>query len=271
MKKLILLFISLFGFTAIGFTQNPWVNKKGSLYAQVSATFIPKYTVGFQDDGGVEELPFATNDRTFSFYGSYSLTDRIEVTLNILQKAVSAEGNSLNNLGDPDLQLKYQIPGNIPLAVYGSYTAPLSEREGILRTGYNQHAAEAGLSVGMSKKNMFAYVSSGFRYRDNIPNQISIEAEVGTVKNFGTNALLLAFHIDGFINTSEVTDPLGDQTFLYHNNGSFISPGIKASLNISKNWWVNVSGFGAIVAANQAASPALSIAVAYKTSSVEEE
>jgi hypothetical protein len=58
---------------------------------------------------------------------------------------------------------------------------------------------------------------------------------------------------------------------LYHNNGSFISPGLKASLKISKNWWINVSGFGAIIAANQAASPALSIGIAYKTSPVEEE
>ena len=265
MKKLILLFISLFGFTAIGFTQNPWVNKKGSLYAQVSTSFIPEYTTGFQDDGGVEEITFATNDRTFSFYGSYSLTNRLEVTLNIFQKSVSASGNNLNNLGDPELQLKYQFPVNIPLAVYGSYTAPLSEREGVLRTGYNQHAVEAGLSVGVSKNMVFAYASSGFRYRDNIPNQISIDAEVGTVQDFGNTALLLAFHVDGVINTSEVTDPLGDQTLLYHNNGSFISPGIKASLNFYKNWWINVSGFGAIRATNQAASPGLSIGIAYKT------
>ena len=218
-------------------------SKKGSLYAQVSTSFIPEYTTGFQDDGGVEEITFATNDRTFSFYGSYSLTNRLEVTLNIFQKSVSAGGNNLNNLGDPELQLKYQFPVNIPLAVYGSYTAPLSEREGVLRTGYNQHAVEAGLSVGVSKNMVFAYASSGFRYRDNIPNQISIDAEVGTVQDFGNTALLLAFHVDGVINTSETIDPLGDQTLLYHNNGSFISPGIKASLNFYKNWWINVSGF----------------------------
>ena len=118
----------------------------------------------------------------------------------------------------------------------------------------------------MSKNNTFTYGSAGFRYRENIPNQISIEAEIGTLTNFRNNKIILAFHIDGLINTSEVTDPLGDQTFLYHNNASFISPGLKASLNFSKNWWINVGGYGAFVAANLAASPVLSIGLAYKAS-----
>ena len=81
----------------------------------------------------------------------------------------------------------------------------------------------------------------------------------------GSNALYLMFHIDGALNLNEILDTEADETVLYHNNGQYLSPGIKASLNAFSNWWINLGAYGAIIARNQGSAPALSIGLAYKS------
>lgn len=250
------------------FGQSPWVDNKGSVYAQLSGTFIAYNTI-FNNDGEGAENTFDTNDRTIGLYASYSLTDRTGVQIDLPFKAVSSDGNSLNALGDISVKVKHELFKSLPLTAFAGYVAPTATREGSLRTGYQQHAVDLGLSTGFSRNSAFGYLGVGHRYRADIPNQITIDTEIGTTANFGERELLLIFHIDGALNLDELEDPEGDQSVLYHNNGQFLSPGIKISLNVVSNWWINFGTYGAIIATNQGAAPSVSIGIAYNKKTFE--
>lgn len=159
--------------------------------------------------------------------------------------------------------MKYQILKKIPLAAYVGYTAPTAERDGIVRTGYAKQAIEAGLSGGLAKENVFGYATVGYRNRTDIPDQVTLEFEVGTNIKFEDRQLYLMFHIDGALNTSETTDPEADESALYHNNGQFLSPGLKAAFNVYDNWWINIGSFGAFEARNQGAAATFTVGLAY--------
>ena len=75
--------------------------------------------------------------------------------------------------------------------------------------------------------------------------------------------MALIFHVDGALNFSEIEDLGGDQTALYHNNGQFLSPGLKVSIKVFGDWWLNLGGFGAFTATNQGAAGSVSVGLAY--------
>ena len=100
------------------------------------------------------------------------MTDKIAITADVPFKSVNADNEALSNLGDIELQAKYQLLQKIPLAAYFAYTLPTASREGILRTGYAQQATEVGLSIGTSTKSFFLYFAGGYKLRNNIPNQV---------------------------------------------------------------------------------------------------
>ena len=261
MTKYILLIVFLISCYATK-AQSPWVDNKGSLYVQGSFNTIT-YSSIFNSDGGSSQIGFETTDRTYSIYGSYSITDRTGILFNLPYKSVTANDASLSAFGDISLKVKHELLGNSRLTAYAGYTAPTATREGNLRTGYDQHSIDVGLSTGFSSGKTYGYFGSGYRYRENIPSQFIIDAEIGTSSVIGGRTLSLIFHIDGALNFSTVEDLEGDETVLYHNNGQFLSPGIKVSFNAYKNWWINLGGFGAITARNQGAGGSISIGIAY--------
>jgi len=122
------------------------------------------------------------------------------------------------------------------------------------------------LSTGFSKGKTFGYFGSGFHNRNEIPNQIIIDTEIGTKASLGNRELYLIFHIDGALNLDEVEDPEADSSVLYHNNGEYLSPGIKIGFNILDDLWLNFGTYGAITATNQGAAPSVSFGVAWKHS-----
>lgn len=266
-----LLILSFLFASLSAFGQSPWVDDKGSIYAQVSGTVI-SYTDIFNIDGERSQNTFETNDRSIGLFASYSLSDRTGIQLSLPFKSVETDGNSLNALGDISVKLKHELFKSFPLTAFAGYTAPTATREGALRTGYEQHGIDLGLSVGFTRNSAFGYITAGHRYRADIPNQITIDTEIGTKANFGKRALYLFFHIDGALNLEDTTDPDGDASVLYHNNGEYLSPGIKLSLNVINNWWLNFGTYGAITATSQGASPSISLGIAYnrKTFSVEQ-
>jgi len=258
----------IFSFLCLGFStfaQSPWVDDKGSVYAQLSLNSF-SYESIFDAEGSGAQNTFETTDRTLGFFGSYSISDKLGIQVDLPYKLVSTNGNSLNAIGDLSFDVKYELLNSFPLTAFAGYTAPTATREGALRTGYQQHSVDVGLSTGFSKGSAYGYFGAGHRYRANIPNQITIDTEIGTKANLGNRDLFLIFHIDGALNLEETTDPEGDESVLYHNNGQFLSPGIKFSLNVIDNWWINFGGYGAITARNQGANASLSIGIAYKTS-----
>jgi len=262
--KLLTTFLLLLASTLI-FAQSPWVENKGSFYAALTGTSIT-YTDIFNSEGEGAQNAFETSDGTISFYGNYSLTDRTAIVVDLPFKVVSIDSSSLSALGDLKFQVKHELLKGFPLTAFASYAAPTATREGALRTGFRQHAVDGGLSTGFSRGSAFGYFGGGYRYRSEIPNQIVIDTEIGTKIELGSRALYLIFHIDGALNLDDAEDPEADGSVLYHNNGSFLSPGIKAGLNIADNWWINFGTYGAITATNQGAAPSLSLGVAYKYS-----
>ncbi len=262
MLRRVLRFALFLSFSFNAAAQNPWVNAKGSIYAQVSTTFL-SYDQIFGSDGDVTESAFETTDNTIGLFGTYSVTNNTEVIFNVPFKAVSSNNLDLSGLGDLQLKVKHQLLRKIPLAIFYGYTAPTSSRDGIVRTGFNQHAIDVGLSGGLSNNNFFGYLSLAYRYRDNIPNQSIIEAEVGANIKLDKKQLYLMFHIDGALNFTDTTDPEADESVLYHNNGQFLAPGLKLSFNAYKNWWINLGTFGAFKAEHQGAAPTFTIGLAY--------
>lgn len=257
-----LLFLGFLFVSVNSFGQSPWVDDKGSIYAQAAGTFIT-YEGIFDSDGNGSENQFETSDRTFGLFASYSVTNKTGLQVNLPFKSVSANDSTLNALGDISVKVKHELFQSFPLTAFAGYTAPTSTREGVLRTGYNQHSIDLGLSTGFSKNSTFGYLGVGHRSRVDIPNQIIIDTEIGTQAKIGERSLFLIFHIDGALNLEDIEDPEADQTVLYHNNGQYLSPGIKISLNVINDWFINFGTYGAITATNQGAAPSLTIGIAY--------
>jgi hypothetical protein len=262
LAKKYILFVVLLGLSFSSFGQSPWVDNKGSIYLQGSRNSI-NYTSIFNNTGGTSRNDFTTVDRTFSLYGSYSITNRTGVLVNLPYKSVRVDTLSLSALGDLSIKVKHQLGTKTPLAIFAGYTAPTATREGALRTGFAQHSVDLGLSTGFTLEQVFGYVGGGYRYRANIPNQFIIDAELGTSSKIGKRELFIIFHIDGAINFREVEDPEASESVLYHNNGQFVSPGIKFSLGIAKNLFINFGGFGAFTATSQGAAASVSLGLAY--------
>lgn len=264
MTNKILIYLILFLFSIATSAQSPWVNKKGSLYGQYSFTYLAYNNIINDEVNKIVPTEFGSRDLTSNLYADYSITDNLAVLVSLPYKAVEHNGERLSSLGDPTLKVKYQILDDIPLSAYLGYIAPLSKREGVLRTGYNQHGAELGLSIGKGKKKSFIYGGFGYRYRANIPNQVLIEFEYGYRFQIAKQPFYAIFHLDGSINTSSIEDSEAGQANLFHNNAEFISPALKFSYNVYNNFWVNLAAHSAIFVRNYGAASTFTVGLAYK-------
>jgi len=245
-------------------SQSPWINKKGSLYGQYSFTYLSYKSVINDEVNVIVPTDFRSTDITSNIYSEYSLNDNLAILVSVPYKSIQHKSKSLSGLGDPSVKLKYKIGKEIPLSGYLGYTAPLSKREDILRTGYKQHGIEAGLSVGKGMKKSFTYVGLGYRYRSNIPNQVLIEFEYGYRFLIAEKPFYTIFHIDGMLNTSSTTDLEAGQANFYHNDGEFISPALKFSYNVYDNFWLNAGLHSAFFVRYFGANSTLNIGIAYK-------
>jgi len=261
MQKAIL-YLSLFLFPLSGIAQSPWVNKKGSIYGQVSSSYLD-YNKIYNGLGNVVGSPYTTTDLTVGLFGEYSITDKTSVLVDLPFKSVQSNDQSLSGIGDTKIKLKHQLSTKVPLAIHGGYTAPLSQRKDFLRTGYKQHAIDLGLSIGLGKKKFYTYASLSYSYRTNIPDQIIADAEFGYITSFLKRDLYLMFHFSGTVNTSYSFDSEAAKTMLYHNNAEYLSPGLKLSYNPAGNFWLNLGANSALNASNVPAVRVYSIGLAY--------
>jgi len=83
-----LFFLLLSCFSFLSHAQSPWVENKGSFYTAFTATSI-SYTNIFDNDGNSAENTFETNDRTYSLYGSYSLSDKTAVVVDYTRRRLT--------------------------------------------------------------------------------------------------------------------------------------------------------------------------------------
>ena len=244
--------------------QSPWVSDKGAFYGQISSTFINYSSIVKNEANTIIQTDSSTQDVTVSIYAEYNLTDQLGLLINFPFKSVTHDGMQLSGLGDPSVKLKYQVLENFPLGVYMGYTAPFSKREGVLRTGYRQHALDIGVSAGNGKKKSFLYGSLGFRYRNEISDQVLIEFEYGRKFSVAKKPFFMMFHLDGTLNASTFPDDNAGNANLYHYDAEFISPGLKMSYNAFKNLWLNIGAFSGVYIRNIGAKPSVNFGLAYK-------
>ncbi|MFK7784533.1 MAG: hypothetical protein AB8B56_05450 [Crocinitomicaceae bacterium] len=261
-KTTLIALLFLFAYNANA--QSPWVNNKGSFYGQISGTYLGYSSVINDTVNQIVQTGVPTRDITANLFGEYSVTDKLAVLASVPFKFVSHDGQSLSSLGDPSVKVKYQFSKNVPVAGYLGYTAPLSKREGVLRTGYNQHTAEGGFSIGRGKERSYIYGGLGFRYRTNISNQVLIEFEYGYQFKIADRPLYAIFRVDGMLNISDVNDPEAGLANLYHTNGEFVSPALKFSYNGFGNFWINLGVHSAVFVRNFGAASTFNLGVAYK-------
>ena len=263
-NTLIVVLITITNLNVMG--QSPWVNKKGSFYGQLSTTYLAYSSIVKEAANQIVETDSSTQDITVGLFAEYSITDQLAVIANLPIKSVTHNGEGLSGLGDPSLKFKYQIFKGFPLGAYAGYTAPFSMREGLLRTGYRQHAVDVGISAGTGKERYFLYGGLGYRYRSVISNQILLEFEYGYQFNVAKRPFYLMFHLDGNLNTTSVADNEAGNANLYHNAGEFISPGLKMSYNIFNGFWINVGAFSGVYVKNTGARPSLNFGLAFRPS-----
>lgn len=254
----------VFIFQQFSSAQSPWVNNKGSYYTQVSLTTIG-YSSAFDQDGNVRQLLSNVLDQTYAGFIDYSVNDRLALSSTLPFKRVRFDGDQLATLGDIDLAARFQLIKDAPFTIYGKYTLPTATQEGPLRTGFQVNAIESGFSFGRSRTTNYSSISAGYRLRNNIPDQVIIGAEIGTSSEFGKVELLLAFRIDGAINTSGPAeiDILAEESNLHSANGQFLSPGVKLGVKLQSGISFNFGAYGAFFAKNQGAAPSVNLGIAY--------
>ena len=257
------LYFVLFLLSINSYSQSPWINKKGSIYSQISLTYLSYNNIIRERAGDITTSNYNIKDITSGVYGNYSITDKSSVIINLPYKSVEYNNESLSGIGDATFKIKHRLPIKIPFAIYSGYTAPLSQRKNFLRTGYKQHAIEMGLSIGFSKQKYYTYTAFGYKYRANIPDQAIINTEFGYKLKLAKKTMYVILNINGALNTSLTEDDEGLETALYHNNGQYLSPGLKLAYNPIDNFSINLSAFGAFIARQMGAAPTINMGIAY--------
>lgn len=276
MKNIILslFLISTLKIFAIG----PWVNPKGSLYTQISYTYL-KYNSAFSLDLPTTEF---VTDYTLASYTEYSLNRKTALQLLVPYKFVGYQNVNVSGLGDIELSGKTELLKiqGAPFTAYYKMIFPTSDRGDIvsnsdttsyqLNTGIDRIGFEGGLSTGIGTDTYYALASVGYRIRNSIKDQFIFDIEASKAFHIADKKGYIGLSLTGAITTSastgtDVADTRVDNfTVLYDYETSYASPGLKASYNFHNNLWVSVTAQGAFYATYAGASPTLTLGLAYK-------
>ena len=276
MKKIILSFLLIA--TIKMFAVGPWVNPKGSLYTQLSYTFL-SYDTAFSLS--IPKDNFVT-DFTLSSYTEYSITNRTALMLKVPLKLVGYNNSSVAGLGDVEIAGKtelFKVQGS-PFSTYYNVTLPSSSRRDIvatsdstsyqLNTGIDRFGFEGGISTGIGSDSYYALASVGYRVRSSINDQFVFEVEASKAFHIKDKKGYIGLSFTGAVNTSastgtdELDKRVDNQSVLYDYESSYISPALKVSYNFHNNLWASLTGGGALYATYAGAAPAITIGVAYK-------
>ena len=157
MKKIFFALIIMWKVNLFG--QSPWVNSKGSLYTQLSYTYL-KYNSVFDFGGQIVPISDLLSDYTISSYTEYSITEGTSLQLMVPFKMVGFQGFSKARLGDVELGGKTSFSKlGLPVTAYYIGTMPSSTNGGdfymndvseILNTGYDRWSLEGAVSSGFA-------------------------------------------------------------------------------------------------------------------------
>ncbi|GAB4414858.1 MAG: hypothetical protein OHK0039_23050 [Bacteroidia bacterium] len=256
-----------------------WPQDKKTGYLKLGQTGIIA-TSYFDVDG--TQVPIRTlGNYTTYLYGEYGVTSRITVlgfipfyVRNTFNETVDAntgtviEPGGLNQaFGDTDLGLRIGLlrkgPFVLSLGLLAGLPTGQADSEIGLPTGDGEFNQLVKLEAGISlPKNMYATAALGFNNRtQNFSDEIRYEAEWGFQPAKKLWAILKLSGIQPINNGDAAV--AGGPNGLFANRVQYMAFGPEVSYNVSRQWGVTGSVFGAFAIKNALGAPSLNVGVFY--------
>lgn len=260
------------------FSQSPWTRSKGGFYVQAGHHFIPKYTKVFGFDGQEVKLDRSIAENTFQFYGEYGISAKTTVVASLPFRLIHSEqGETINpdailgkisGFSNSTFALRHRVFQKNGLTISGNLRCDLpvknyNDATG-LRAGFDAATILPSVSVGMGYSKFYWFGYGGFGFRTGgYSNLVSAGAEGGF---HARKIWLIAFsELNQSTQNGDVNLPFKNgQTYLYVNNQSFLSVGLKVVVEINRFWGIVASGAGVAFAENLPSSPGLGAGVYFK-------
>jgi hypothetical protein len=261
-----------------------WLQGKGQGYTQFGFSYL-HYNKMFYN-AKVYATPRGITDITWQWYQEYGISDNFDLICILPFKKVS--NGVLNETFDfseiskvPD-QYSLFGPGNIELGIKYALKESNAMQSLILKvimptaiknvnsglnTGYDGAGIYGSYLLGKGWGNSYFSAELGLYLRNNgFSNDLSALLEYGRKGTLFKKELWLIFVVNILqpFNVGDYDNNLRYYTGLYASNTKYISPGLKLNFNIVKNYWVNISSFGALNAHLGGKAPILNISFACK-------
>ena len=251
---------------------NPWTQAKGAGFSQLSFNYIRSDQLFHKDLGTIQLNRFVT-DATLQGYLEYGITDKLTV-LGVLpfkftatSEAVSANSdfNELLNAGNFNKFGNISIAAKYGLITNSSFVAATQVRLDLpsrafdastgLRTGYNAVGIAPSFSVGYGTSRFFTSAEIGVTLRTNrYSSAIFGNIEFGYNHKNRSYIILVVDATRSFFNKNrDNLDGNALQTGLFVNNQHYFVFGLKFLHNITDNFGVGVSAYGAALYSHQLA------------------
>lgn len=244
-----LIIILFAGFiTSLSYSQSPWLQPHGKLYAQTGYYIIPRYNSLFLRSGESRELDTYITNNTIQCFGEYGLNKHNALVLKLPFKIMaSSEYNAqLSGFGNISAGFKQSlIKKDMLLTAHLNIqlpTAANNTRNG-LRTGYDAWSFNPMVSTGKGYGNAYfqAYIGTCIR-----TNHYSTLLQAGGETGYKPLHWLWSIvYIDWLYSTRDGTrTPSRDQPFtaLYVNDEEYFAWGMKFIAEFSEHFGI-ITGF----------------------------
>jgi len=255
--------------TINAFGQSPWTKKKGEFYTQLSFSTIANYNTLFGSPD--KTLNGEITDNTLQFYGEYGLTYKTTFIASIPLKLISHKDISNTNktaLGNIEIGIKHNFynkkwlfSGQLNVEVNSGTFDVLSG----IRTGYNAWTITPLLTFGKGFNSWYVQGFTGVNIRtNNYSSNFKIGGEIG-YKPIQKLWVIANLDVTQSFNNGDVVLPTSNlSTGLYLNDQEYVSFGLKAIGEITKNFGLTAGVGGAFSGNNVAKQGAFNIGIYHK-------
>jgi hypothetical protein len=262
--------------------KSPWTQDKGGGFVQLSWYGIGPYERLFQSSGDDFRLNREITDSTVQAYGEFGLTDRWTLVTSVPFKLLDAgdlvtdptlqpttiQSGSVSNIGnlviggrrsfiDKGYVLSAQFDLELP-------TGSFDEQTG-LSSGYDAYTLTPAVGAGKGWKRAYVYGYLGFGLRsDDFSSDVRGGVE-GGYRFFGRLWLIGLLDIVSSFENGDVLLPRANlETGLYVNNQEYVAYGVKALIDVTERFGIQLTYYTAAQGNNVANSPLSGFGLYYK-------
>jgi hypothetical protein len=266
--------------TINAFGQSPWTKKKGAFYTQLSFSTIANYNTLYGTPDKV--LDGKITDNTLQFYAEYGITNKTTLIVNVPLKLVSHKDISLFCINAPcgTIENNKTALGNIEIGIKHNFynknwlfsgqlnveanSGTYDSNSGI-RTGYDTWTITPLLTFGKGFNNWYVQGFTGVNIRtNNYSSNFKIGGEVG-YKPIQKLWVIANLDVTQSFNNGDLVLPTSNlSTGLYLNDQEYVSFGLKAIGEITKNFGLTAGVGGAFSGNNVAKKGAFNIGIYHK-------